>query len=201
MIPQHSSLTFEHPTPLDVIGMARATMGGIDLDPASTEEFNGRVRATRIYTSLEDGLSMPWGTGRPLRVFVNPPGGSLTLTKKQEEGLDATFAVGPYREQLASEAARWKTRSRAVAWWRKLMEEHMKGAVVEAVFIGFTLEILRATQGEPQWQSAMEYPFCVPSQRLKFAGDQPTHANVIVYVGPGVGRFRAAFRELGEFKP
>lgn len=70
-LPQHSSSTNEHYTPLEIINAARSIMGEIDLDPASCALANKNVHAKAYFTRDDDGLTRPWGG----RVFLNPPGG------------------------------------------------------------------------------------------------------------------------------
>lgn len=70
-----SSTTFECYTPAQYVEAAREVMGGIDLDPASSEEANKTIRAEAIYTVDDDGLDHEWQG----RVWLNPPyGRSLT---------------------------------------------------------------------------------------------------------------------------
>ena len=77
-ITQHISLTDQHITPPEVIEAVKATMGGIDLDPCSSEQINNFcVKAPIIFT--EDGIEnmhrlLSKETAH-LKLWCNPPGG------------------------------------------------------------------------------------------------------------------------------
>lgn len=58
-------------TPAEIIEAARATMGGIDLDPASCPAANKIVKAAHILTQDDDGLQRQWWG----RVWLNHPYG------------------------------------------------------------------------------------------------------------------------------
>lgn len=61
----------EYYTPQRIVEAARETLGGIDLDPASSEAANLRVKAATIYTAADDGLAKIWRG----RVWMNHPFG------------------------------------------------------------------------------------------------------------------------------
>ena len=65
----HNSGENEWYTPAKHIELARAVMGGIDTDPASSEVANRTVKAKQIFTMDTDGRAQQW-TGR---VWMNPP--------------------------------------------------------------------------------------------------------------------------------
>lgn len=56
-------------TPPEYIAAARAVLGEIDLDPASSDKANAVVQASQIFTLQESGLEKPWHG----RVWMNPP--------------------------------------------------------------------------------------------------------------------------------
>ena len=76
-------------TPPEYIAMAREVMGGIDLDPASSDEANKVVGAVTFFDADADGLAQEWAG----RVWVNPPY-SRDLMPRFVEKLKAAFQSG-----------------------------------------------------------------------------------------------------------
>lgn len=57
-------------TPAQYIEAARLVLGGIELDPASSDIAQKTVQAERYFTKADDGLAKPW---QARSVWLNPP--------------------------------------------------------------------------------------------------------------------------------
>lgn len=64
-------------TPAEYVVAARVVLGGIDLDPASSDIAQATVQATTFYTAADDGLAKAWRGS----VFLNPPYASDLVEK------------------------------------------------------------------------------------------------------------------------
>lgn len=100
-------------TPPKYLEAAREVLGTIDLDPASSQEANALVKASRIHTADDDGLSQKWSG----RVWLNPPFGKELCAAFVEKLVD-DFSNGSVSEALllvnnATETAWFQTAIRA----------------------------------------------------------------------------------------
>ncbi len=106
-------------TPARYVEAARAVMGEIDLDPASCELANRIVKAERIYTKMDNGLSQVW-TGR---VWLNPPfARRQTPGKKTHQGLWVNKLVQEYLANRVTEAVLLTTCRPDTSWFSQLWD-------------------------------------------------------------------------------
>ena len=100
-------------TPPEYIEAARKAMGGIDLDPASSEVAQDTVGATEYFTIDDDGLSREWHGN----VWLNPP---------YSRGLCAEFVqklLAEIEEQRVKQAILLSNNSTETIWWQKAWAE------------------------------------------------------------------------------
>ena len=103
----HNSGENEWYTPAPIIKAARACMGGIDLDPASSAKAQETVGATQYLTIEGDGLDVVWEG----RVWLNPP---------YEKGLVDRF-VSYLLEQPFDQACVLVNNATETAWAQRLL--------------------------------------------------------------------------------
>lgn len=96
----------EYYTPQFIIEAARATMGGIDLDPASSIAANQNVMADKIFTINDNGLAQSWFG----RVWMNHPFNKKT-NRAWIDKLETEYESGRVTEAVcitfASTSEKW----------------------------------------------------------------------------------------------
>jgi hypothetical protein len=195
----HTSDSDSWYTPPAIVEAARALMGGIDLDPASSAKANEVVKADVYFDEAHNGFARDWIAPTGGRVFLNPPGGycdadgrRVIRANKGKAECRLTGACG-----LAPGHDHYGTRSAAKAWWEKLVDWYVDGVVEQAVFVGFNSEILRSTQVNESKSKlcCLDFPICWPKQRVRYFQEQdgklvegaaPPHDSVIVWLPPSV---------------
>lgn len=207
----HSSNTNEHVTPVGIIEAARAVMGSIDIDPATTPRVNRTfVHARHIYTADTNGLDKHWRGN----VFVNPPGGHVDsefrrVVRRKGGGCTITGECGipaPHKHEGVKSSTR--------LWWEKTLEEYNAQRARACIFIAFSIELLQSSQlsyaGDPNQKCALDFPFCIPRERLEFyywdtedktfyVGTANTHSSAIILL-PSSRQMTSDFeRHFSEF--
>lgn len=182
----HSSATSTWGTPPDLVAFAKAAMGGIDLDPASSSDHNRRtIHAPRFLdgTPGKDALVDAWWPGWPSdrerRVLLNPPGDKTgKLVKRFWNNLAMRWLAGDDEREI--------------------------DRVHAAVWVGFNLQQLVSLQRSFLSPFDPRILIAVPSTRTAFLDargipeENPTHGNWIALL-PDARRIlddqqRAAFR-------
>lgn len=106
----HNTGVPEWYTPAEIVDAARQVLGGIDLDPASSDIAQRTVQADRYFTVDDDGLAHEWRG----RVWMNPP---------YSAGLVDQFVDKLLEEHVAGHvpaAAVLTNNSTDTIWWQSL---------------------------------------------------------------------------------
>ena len=130
---------------------------------------------------------------------------------KETNGLNRTWKGNVF---LNPPGGRYEGHSSAKVWWEKLADEYNIDHVQQAIFIGFSIEILQTSQiSKIAPYNLTNFPICIPKRRVSF--DQwkrsrwqptgsPTHANVIAYLPPkgdddfNIQAFHTIFKSFGD---
>lgn len=100
-------------TPAEYIEAARQVMGGIDLDPASSDIAQETVKAGTYFTAETNSLDKPWHG----RVWLNPPF-SMPLIQQFVDKLLAEWTAG-----RVSQATVITNNATDTGWFQKLLVE------------------------------------------------------------------------------
>jgi len=163
-----SSKSNEWYTPAEFLEAAREVMGGIDLDPASSEAANDVVRAARIYTQDDDGLAHEWRG----RVWLNPPYGRTEVggKEKSSQAVWTERLVDEHAEGRVEQACCMVTSKTGDAWFQALWDLPM-------CFVAGRIKF-RPGGGQEETQN--------------------TQSQVVAYLGDRVEAFERTFSKFGR---
>jgi hypothetical protein len=179
---RHSMDSPEWYTPAKFVEAARATMGGIDLDPASHEEANRVVNAARYFTADDDGLKQPWRG----RVFLNPPGG----------------LVGEFWAKLVAE---YQACHVTQAVWIGYSLEQLQtlqcvGAALTPLDFPICVTNRRIAFVENEQKRLARVAKLLAAGKTPNQKSSPSHGNYIAYLGAEPERFAAIFSQFGQVR-
>lgn len=170
---RESCVTPEWGTPDNILeALLELWPEGPDLDPASSEVYNQRVKAKKFFTQADNGLEQPWGNvSEPTKVFCNPPGGKLN------------------------------NRSLMGLFWAKAVGEYRRGRVGELVFMAYSLDLLQVGQNysEPPTNFPLCIPDRRLAYVDEWGFRRPSNnkPSLLVYLGLNPHLFANAFSHLG----
>lgn len=182
----HSKQTPCWGSPQDTINRARLCLGRIDVDPASSAEFNQLVGALDYFTQDDNGLSLPWRSRHVSRSrFLEPISESEALACSQASRVFVNPPGGLVKE-----------------FWHKLLDEVAAGNVDQAIWVGFSVEQL-CQLADPGQIHPLDFSTCVLRKRLSFTRadgfkGSPSHGNYVTAIGVPREKFEQHFSKLGK---
>jgi ParB family chromosome partitioning protein len=154
-------------TPAPILAAACEVMGGIDLDPASSDaqQAKATVKAARYFTIMDNGLERPWRG----RIWLNPPyaRGWIDLFAAK---MVRSYEAGDMRMGIMLTNSATETR-----WWQAA------AAACDAVcFCKGRVRFFKVVDGS-----------------LTTGASAPSHPHTLFYFGPDTARFVNVFGRFG----
>lgn len=191
----HSSQSVEWFTPPEIVEPCREVLGGIELDPASCPIANLIVKADRFYTEKEDGLVSPWDG----KFFCNPPYGKGTRKWP-------TRAIHQYVEGVTPEGILLMYATPDREWFQQLWAHpicFLKRRVrfyetIQQWTDRFIRNWVKKYGTVPHHDDMPDPPVHSLADGKLVQGPQPTHGNVLIYLGPDWRKFDKRFAGFGH---
>lgn len=195
-------------TPSNIIEAARACMGGIDIDPASSAKANERVKATRFCVAPEF-TEIGVINGLPLRSYIS--NGGLDIDWRGRVWLNHPFGVSEKACGLDCQKERCKKRGWHTAGDLSGNEDWVQKSDVNYRIFDHNEDqaqcmITFASTSERWFQPLLRRPQCFLSPRTNYLLPDGTiyrgvtKGSVVTYFGADLLAFAAAFAHLGEIK-
>lgn len=189
-----SSGDTEYYTPVEWVDLARQLMGGIDLDPASSDIANQTVQAQVFYTEADNGLSHTWRD----RVWMNHPfhRGEKACPKKRSRCKKKSCKPGKNRRGHHIDHDIPGNSD----WINHILHDYQAGHITEAVMICFN------STSESWFWPLLDYPQFYPPGRVHYRKPDGeidrncTKGSVITYLGTNVEGFIKLFGPHGKIK-
>jgi hypothetical protein len=179
---------FEYYTDPRIICAARLTMGGIDLDPASSAQANKIVKADRFYTERDNGLNFVWHG----RIWMNHP------FHRGEEVCDPVKCKKKICKERGYHCAKRIPSNKE--WIDKLINDYLVGLCKQFCCITY------AATSETWFRPLLDFPmlflyprtnYYLPDGTIKKG---VTKGSIVTYGGPNIDAFEEHFKSFGKVK-
>ncbi len=198
-------------TPTEIVERWREVLGVIDLDPASSERANERIKAKTFYTEPSyDLIGNYYGTGLPkdLPIRKYRGWGGLDMDWKGNVAMNPPFSLPDKACLEDCNQGRcikrgWHTATDLPGtphWINKMESEYNKFHVKEGCIITF------ASTLEKWFRPLLRRPQCFLSPRTNYVLPDGTiykgvtKGSVVTYYGTNIDKFASVFQDLGEIK-
>lgn len=189
----------EYYTSTIIIEAARATMGSIDLDPASSDKANRTVKADNYWT--KDGDALSFHTWR----YFNMDREDFDMRRAGNVWMNHPFGKGEKACKKKCIKKICRERGHHIdqdipgnnEWINKLLTEYKKGNIKQACCITF------ASTSESWFKRLMQYPQCYLQPRTNYLTPDGkikqgvTKGSCVTYLGSHVDRFYRNFKHIG----
>lgn len=161
---QHSSATGVWGTARELVDLARATLGWIDLDPFTDAAWNATIGADRIITAREDAFRCAWFDDGPSAREILA--GDLTVWNLPRHAATA-IVNGPGDPSGDVIKRAW----RLTEWY------HRNGFLAGgAIWIAFNVGQLQTLQNAGAPRSLLSFPLLITSSRVRYLESPATAA-------------------------